>query len=442
MITHWPSVGSSETLYSIASRLHYLSGGSSAPHTSMWLFGFATAGSQRFSPRNLDHFSELIHGRLGSPDRILRERTPIGQFAPFVSSQGWWNWVTWCRSLPAAHKPFLALRNFDLPSRTALRACPDCMAADQKALGSAIWRLEHQLVGSRVCIWHKRVLLEETTNLRRAGEYANAWLRPEDCAAQGQLRPCIADAGATPYWSTVSHAAWCICIHPRVTGDRLRTIIRTELAHAGVICSGKRTGVSSLAQWWQSLERPTFLTSGALASLEDSKWIHQTLLGRRHDHPLKWAVLAASVMAPDALSHALSMAPHDQLTLEGEWEPSVTNREDLLHPDVWRLLKAGANVATVSAQYGISAPKLRHALRLNPRVQRTRNQRITQLNRHSRREVIVSFLTQNPGSSRVDLLQAHSSELRWLEEHDPIWIAQMLGNSSSLRFRQRAFDFL
>lgn len=441
MITHWPSIGNTETLYSVASRLHYLGGGSSAPRTSQWLFGFDTAASQRFSPRHLDHFCAVVDGRLGSADRILKNRTPVGQFAPFVTAATWNRWVGWCRSLPAAHKPFLALRNFDVPSRTPLRACPGCMAADQNALGSATWRLEHQLLGSRTCIWHDHILLEEVPTLRRAGEFANAWLRPEDCLGQDRLRPCVVDSRTIQYWSNVSKVAWALAVYPFVTGDRLRTVVRTELAQAGVVCSGKRIGVEGLARWWTALDRPSFLESRSLASLEDSRWIHQTLLGRRHDHPLKWSILSASVMTPDALVRALAAMPQEQLTLEGEWDPSVTTREDLLSAEVWDLLASGISIVEVSARAGIPAPRLRHALRLNPGRQRARNRRISDLSWDMRREIVSSFLLENPDAKRADLLRAHSAELRWLEEHDATWITQMLGDRWTARFRQRAFDF-
>lgn len=441
MITHWPSIGETETLYSVAARLHYLNGSSSTPRTSQWLFGFETAASQRFSPRHLDYFCAQVGGRLGSAVRILIDRTPVGQFAPFVTPVAWNSWVGWCRALPAAHKPFLALRNFDVSSCAPLRACPDCMSADQDRLGTGIWRLEHQLLGSRTCIWHDRILLEEIPTLRRAGEFANAWLRPEDCARQDLFRNCITDAAATPYWSKVSQAAWCLATHPRVTGERLRTIVRTELAHAGVIRSGKCVDIDRLALWWKMLDRPCFLESGALTPLEDPGWIHQTLLGRRHDHPLKWSILTASVMASDALTQALATTPPDQLTLEGDWEPLVSTREDLLNPQVWELLGTGMSILEVSARSGIPPPRLRHALRLNPGKQRSRNRRISDLNRDRRREVIAGFLHANPDAGRADLLRTYSAEVRWLEEHDPIWIAQMLGDRWSLRFRQQAFNF-
>lgn len=315
------------------------------------------------------------------------------------------------------------------------------MTSDQNVLGSAIWRLEHQLLGSRTCIWHRRILLEEIPTLRRAGEFANAWMRPEDCAEQDRFRLCLAEPAATPYWSNLSQVAWCLATHPRVTGERLRMIVQTALAHAGVIRSGKRMDVDGLALWWEVLDRPCFLESQALAQLEDATWIHQTLLGRRHDHPLKWAVLSAAVMTPDALTLALATAPPEQLTLEGEWEPSVPTREDLLSPEVWDLLGSGMSIVEVSARSGIPAPRLRHALRLNPGRQRARNRKMSDLDRDRRRAVVAGYLHANPNAGRVDLLRAYSAELRWLEEHDAIWITQMLGDRRSSRFRQQAFDF-
>ena len=443
MISHWPEVGETETLFSIASRLHYLRGSPSSQKTSQWLFGFSTAASLRFSPRNLDHFISTTSGMLGRATEILRNRTPVGQFVPFISQSAWSQWETWCRSLPSSTKPFIAIRNMGIPHRAPLKVCPQCALIDQDQFGSSIWRLEHQLLGSFVCIHHGCPLLEEIHHLKREADSANAWIRPDDCLEGGHLKTCLPlpDIQQMAFWSHLSKISWILATHPRVNGILLRELISKRLSHIGIVPTSKRLHSSNLRAWWSSIDRPSFLWSKSLESIDDPEWISRLLLGRRHDHPLRWAMLCSATMSPEALQIALTEAPSLQMTLEGKWQSSVRLREDLLSPEVWAMLASGISIPDVSVRSGIPASNLRHALNLNPAIQRQRARVVANLNRDSRRNVVTTYLQANPEAGRAGLLRNHSAELRWLEMNDWPWISQMLGGAKSNRFVQRTLDF-
>lgn len=439
MLTYWPTVSETETLYSIVSRLHVLHGVSSAQQTSRWLFGFPTAGTLRFSPRNLDHFNEAISRRLGSASNVLRFRTPAGQFFPFVAPEAWNHWVRWCQGRPSEMKPYLGLRSFGLPSKAPLRCCMSCAEQDSITYGSSIWRLEHQLIETKFCIWHQTALLENRSSPQNARGDSNQWLRPEDSANNFEpLRMNTSDAG---FWRNVARINWLLTSHMSVCATRLRKIANQVLVSLDISGPGRRIDEDKIRHWWNRLNRPSFGSIIHLEPFENPLWIKQLLLQRRDDHPLKWAVLLSALLSADDLSIALEKAPPLQMNLEGKWDEPNAAKENLLKPSVWKQLISGTSISEVSRSTGIESSKIRHALRLNPERQQIRATIIADQERQKNRNLISTFLQAHPHSQRADLLRTHSAALRWLELHDWPWITGIFWARQSGRFVQKTLDF-
>ena len=419
MITFWPNAGETETPYSIAARIHHVRGDASSAATSQWLFGFPTAAGLKDIPRHLDHFVRATAGLLGTPSEILKNRTVLGVYARFIEPAEIQRWIAWCSGKPSANKPFVSLRSTKLPASHPLRACLQCMDEDFHALGSPIWRVEHQLPATRVCVHHRSVLHELSPVRGRLRNFETKWVRPADGLGDGRLMEVRVAAEHQSWWEHVAKTMWVLHCHPRVCGIRLHQIMVTHLAHLGVVATARRFDAQKINAWWAAHPRPDFRDLPGYEGFHDARWIRDLLLRRRCDHPIRWAFLSASVMTAAELERHLSAAPSLQATFDGDWAALDGNREDMLKPHVWKLLLNGMDISEVAKRSGMPAPRLRHALSQSPRLQAARNAVRAEQELAAKRSIIQDVLKRNPSAGRAELLKLRPAELRWLELHDP-----------------------
>jgi hypothetical protein len=315
------------------------------------------------------------------------------------------------------------------------------MDEDFQALGSSIWRLEHQLPAVRVCMHHGSVLHELSPIRDRLRNVETKWVRPADGLRDGRLNGLHIQAIDHAWWDQVTKIMWVLHSHPRVCGIRLHQILVTRLAHLGVIATGRRFDAQAIDAWWATALHPDFRGVPGLQAFHDSRWIRDLLLRRRCDHPIRWAFLCGSLMTAADVESNLSTAPSLQATLDGDWIAHGGNREDMLKPQVWRMLLKGIDISEVAKRSGMPASQLRHALRQSPGLQATRNAVRADQELAAKRLKIQDVLKRNPSAGRAELLKLRPAELRWLELHDPRWIAGQVAQAHSLRFRQAALEF-
>ncbi len=72
-----------ETLYSLASRYHHISGNILPSDTSRQLFGHWRQGSMHDMPSRIDEFVLRTEGILGDAERIVREHTLLPYYFPY-----------------------------------------------------------------------------------------------------------------------------------------------------------------------------------------------------------------------------------------------------------------------------------------------------------------------------------------------------------------------
>lgn len=430
-LTFMPPVGSTETLYSVCAALHHLRGGMNWKKSGLYYFKDEKASWHRQMPCNLDHFCEVTRNLLGSPERILEERTLSGFYIRFMDPRASNDLIA------QAKKPRPKFYKSADPDAKKLRLCPECVVEDRKALGRGTWRLEHQLPGARVCMHHGRDLQQTVEHNFEAFRH---WMRPEDFVGNSPLLWHVELTPDRASWVSLAKILWILKSHHRVSPPLLHHVLAQKLAHIGFLKAARFLSSKAVEDWLKSGRYGSSLYSpflkSDLAPLQ-GKWL-RFLDGRSANHPLRWAAVLAACMSPEELNLELGKASPLQATLSGRWDISGQIHEDLLPKHVWDALLEGMDIRDVKDHWGISAAMLNRALRLNPELKAIRETKIEKDILHPRREWVCRFLQENPSAARADLRREDSASLRWLDLNDQEWLWRHVPPTKSGRWPQKS----
>lgn len=169
-----------ESLFSLVSRYHGLSGNRLASHTCLELFGHAHQGSQHDFPTRLGYFAEVTGEALGDARTIVQRRTILPFFLRLLTPERAEGAV---RALEGANLGGLKFQLGLLTSRFRahhpLKACPTCLLNDSDVHGTPYWHMSHQYPGVWVCPEHGIPLQESTVKSSGVGRFL--WHLPHEC---------------------------------------------------------------------------------------------------------------------------------------------------------------------------------------------------------------------------------------------------------------------
>ena len=172
-----------ETLFSLASRFHRVSGNRLAATTCQALFGHARQGCAHDLPSRIDEFVARSEGKFGSAIDIIRQRTILPFFLPFRDSGVASAAEASLRGHSIGHLKFqLGLLTSRFRAHLPLKACRGCMEDDRARFRVAYWHRTHQYPGVWVCPGHGHPLLEST--IKSTGVERFGWHLP----SEGSLR--------------------------------------------------------------------------------------------------------------------------------------------------------------------------------------------------------------------------------------------------------------
>lgn len=166
-----------ETIYSLASRFHFLAGRGHPADTSRLLFGTARGGFPPVTPGGVAHFADAFEQSLGTAREVLEGHSVLPQLlavrpsalreaAYRITEQG-----------PVASlKARLGLLASGFGGSLPLKACRQCLAEDVLRHGTGYWRTEHLLPGVWVCRHHGEPL--EVLASERTGQARYKWVLP------------------------------------------------------------------------------------------------------------------------------------------------------------------------------------------------------------------------------------------------------------------------
>ncbi|WP_034296404.1 TnsD family Tn7-like transposition protein [Herbaspirillum sp. RV1423] len=166
-----------ETIFSMCSRYHKLSGNLLASTTCKQLFGHAQKGTAHDFPSRIDMFVQNTGGLLGTTDDIIRERTLLPFYLPFRSAvDEEAAFLAMAGSGIGSMKFQLGILTSRFGANHPLKACAECMEEDQKNFGTAYWHLSHQLPGIWICLAHEQPLMMASEKSNGIGRFL--WLLP------------------------------------------------------------------------------------------------------------------------------------------------------------------------------------------------------------------------------------------------------------------------
>jgi len=351
-----------ETVFSLVSRCHALSGHLLASRTCRALFGRAQQGCEHDLPSRLKTFAERTHEAFGDARTLALERTVLPFYLPLRSPMQSEADIS---ALAAPRGGVLKFRLGILTSRFRgnhpLKACVACMARDSCEFGTSYWRWEHQLPGIWVCTEHGLALrqaLSKSTGVARFG-----WLLPKS------------EALAEPSW-------------PAVDGPRLESLASFSefvLGWSGLAATDHFTaqglartyrlalgfGGSAADLSARQLESPaqdlTFAVGGlrlvpelsALpATVQQAKLLLERLVRRPRGgtHPLNHLALIAWLFPSwSAFRQAYESAADGGPASVSVGESVPLYVGDVRLPTLLELLRRGHSVRTASTKVGIDA---------------------------------------------------------------------------------------
>lgn len=161
-----------ETLFSLVSRIHSMSGHEEDWRTSSLLFGTQHAGIHHDLPNQITAFANRTGNRLGTAVTIARERTLLRYFGRFLSDSDEQEAVLALSGNTVANLKFsLGLLTSRFRANHPLKACVSCMAADVLKHGWAYWHMEHQFPGVWWCHTHGGPLRESLLKSTGVGRF-------------------------------------------------------------------------------------------------------------------------------------------------------------------------------------------------------------------------------------------------------------------------------
>lgn len=204
-----------ESLFSWASRFHWLSGNVQSVRTSRMLFGHARSGTAHDLPGGLGHLVERSGGELGDVETILQWHTIAPVLLAFQPPEKIEQAVNQMRtSSPGMLKFQLGLVTAQFRANFPLKACPECMARDYVEHQVAYWHRAHQLPGVWICPMHGAALLEAQCKANGVGRFG--WVLPtaaelgSPLSAEGQ--PAMATEGTA--LAQLASCALCLAERP------------------------------------------------------------------------------------------------------------------------------------------------------------------------------------------------------------------------------------
>lgn len=432
-----PAWSGTETLYSWCVGYHRVYGGASAKATGMKLFGRSNACRLHDLPSGLAFLEQQTGGALGSMEEILLTRTVLAAYAPLMETG---KYMRLAEALIAGNasgsKAAWGVTAARLGAAHPLRFCPTCLTDDDVRHGRKLWRWEHQLPSTQVCIAHG-------VGLQRYQNSRALWLEPPLAVElPQQAHP---DSPAMHVAMLVREIASCRRLQWEHVVDAILSSATSKGFDVGTPSRFRSGGFQQLL----AASRVWRWASSAIESsapLHRPDWAVETLRDRRMRHPSRIAVLWAAAhedsIYPRQSSELLrsvgcTSTPHAQATL---WPVSTTQVLNHLPPTLLAAIETGDEMAAIAASVGVSPSTLRRwfhdhdgvaarwsAARFNRRL----NTAVAAIERH---------LEGNPEVTRSSLLRNRSTECEWLRRNAPSALRSLLDAVPTKHLAQMNLD--
>lgn len=260
-----------ETLFSLCSRLHRLSGHMLSSATCRSTFGHSRQGAQHDFPGRIGEFVRRTHGLFGcTPELVIRHHTLIRFYLPWRSAIDVQNAISAMTAGGMGNlKMHLGLPSSRLRAHHPLKFCQACMRVDREKHGIAYWHLEHQFPGVWVCIAHGCGLHE--SDVKTSGVDRFLWHFPNIRQAYPpfeRLKPGLKAVELIRTLSLLISRASNVLTGMHFDYTRLFRVYRQALREQGLITDTDRIALRQVCDRYQEC-------TAELAMIEELRALHQ-----------------------------------------------------------------------------------------------------------------------------------------------------------------------
>jgi hypothetical protein len=188
----FPALLPDESLHSLISRYHRLSGNPQERQTLHDIFGTHLLVATANLPSHLPNLcAALPEHAEHSLDQLIDQCTLLPYFSPFLEARQ----IAACRHAMTSHnaggmKIGIGLTASRIGGRNAFRYCPQCCVEDARLYGAAYWHRSHSLPGVLLCHRHGCVLAELRADLITLRRHS-LFLPPDSWVEAGSSFPPI-----------------------------------------------------------------------------------------------------------------------------------------------------------------------------------------------------------------------------------------------------------
>lgn len=144
-----------ETIFSLASRYHRLSGHARSADTSRLMFGHPQRGAIHDFTPGIDAFCRRTSGLFGDPEAVVWQRTLLPLYLALQSTELIDHAVITLRGDTLGSLKYqLGLLTSRFGARHPLKSCARCSEQDRDCFGTAYWHRRHQWPGVWYCHAH------------------------------------------------------------------------------------------------------------------------------------------------------------------------------------------------------------------------------------------------------------------------------------------------
>lgn len=361
---------SGETLYSLCSRFHVLSGHATPDRTCTALFKNRRSSTAHDIPSHVSTISEIFDGHLGSASDIVLQHSLLPFYFPYHPKNRCLNWLN---QVLLGNAQLLKAELGLAPSRFGaahpLKACPSCMSGDLSQFGTAYWHVAHQLPGVVICPAHRCPLHAASDKV--TGRDRFAWILPMQARLDSLLSPL--EVGPLELQlSDLSVGLWNLSIEFEFNLTRLSLLYRQKMIELDLF-DNKTQKVNShgftdrldsmlwgsgIASIWPWLSGPKNAATAAGRLLRFVR-VHGA---RDSRHPLShallqillfgsWSAFWTAYEHTDLDEHSSPCKSHSH---PGTYDESAASAKTQLHRPVLQALQAGHSITQVAKTNGIA----------------------------------------------------------------------------------------
>lgn len=475
-----------ETLFSLCSRYHLLSGNHLASSTCERLFGHPKQGSAHDLPSRIGEFVSRTGGQLGTAHEIIYQRTLLPIYLPFLTAEESEKALAALAGTSIGSLKYqLGLTASRFGASHPLKACLTCAVSNVEEYGVAYWHLSHQWPGVVVCPVHRTPLLY--SNLKATGVQRFQWVLPQRESLVQQKaditpseavvslamaaiklaklppntsleagnviaayragleeRALLKGASKSSLFGSEIGRQYSKHLAPLLNHPELRGLPATsEAAYREVAKLSSSSCLSlhpirhlALITWLypdfesfltQCLNRPGQCPShlSSLQTVEDK-------LMREDERKIRFLKLVASGLTVSAASHSIGIDPITGMAWAANQGISVEKRPSLVRGEVKArmvsALKRGSSKESVANLGGVSVASVTRLLRTEVGLQAAWHRAQTATRRRAARTKWLNVVSLNPRGGIKSIRILEPATYAWLYRNDRDWLTEQVSS--------------